>query len=426
MSSRQSWRAAPIGLLVLAAMCDAVEAPPTVPVIPSPSTTEASAVPDPIAVSWLVAKARENAPRLAASDAQGERIAALARQAGRWDDPEVEVEAGRLQNSDGDERGRIAINQRVPIFGAKARARDAAAAMGPVVAAERRDIDLAVAGEVRLEAARFSTSSRRVRLAEASVELSRRVLKLVESQLGANQAQEMDRVRAQVDFAEAEAAVERARHDQAAALASLSRLVGVALPSGTTLAAESAPHQVELPAALAAAGKHPSIARATALAAAAEAEHAGARADGRPDITVGIFGERDGDGTELGVAAGVTVPIWNGNRHGIQASAAAVRIARAELAEQQRVVLAEAEQAWRAHDQAIRSERTVRERLLPAAAQALKLAEASYAAGGGDLAAVLDARRTLARLSMEAEDALAAVITSRIALDRAIATEMTP
>lgn len=426
MSPRQSWRAAPIGLLVMATLGYAVEAPPTVQANPSPSTTGASAVPDPMPVSWLLAKARENAPRLTASAAQSDRIAALARQAGRWDDPEVEVEAGRLQTSDGEERGRIAINQRVPIFGSKARARDAAAALGPVAAAERRNIDLTVVRDVRLVAASLATTSRRLRLAEASVELSRRVLKLVESQLGANQAQEMDRVRAQVDVAEAEAAVERAQQDQAAALASLSRLVGVTLPEATTLVQEPVPAKVDLPTALTAAGQHPSIARATALAAAAEAEHAGARAEGRPDITVGVFGERDDDVTELGVAAGVTVPLWNGNRNGIEAAAAAVRVARAELAEQRRIVLAEAEQAWRAHEQAVRSERTVRERLLPASEQSLKLAETAYGAGGGDLAAVLDARRTLARLSMEAEDAVAAVVTSRIDLDRAIATEMTP
>jgi cobalt-zinc-cadmium efflux system outer membrane protein len=391
-----------------------------------PLTTVEQVPPNPVPITWLITQARLNAPRLAASKAREDRVAALARQAGRWDDPEVEAEAGHLTDDVSQRRGRLAINQSVPLFGSKDRAREAAAAMGPVAVAERREAELALVSDVRLAAATLEAAARRERLATAGVELSRQVLSLVESQLGANLAQELDRVRAQVDLAEAEAAIERAQQEYAAALASLSRLVGASLPNGISLDAGTQPADLDLPAALAAAENHPTLKRAAALAGVAEAQYGAARAAGRPDIVVGVFGERDDDVTEVGVAAGMRIPIWNGNRNGVDAAGADVRIARAEIIEQRRLVLAEAENAWHIHEQAVRHERTVRSRLLPGAESALRLAQAAYGAGGGDLAAVLDARRTLARLSLEAENAAAAVATARIQLDRAIATEMIP
>ncbi|MBA3683879.1 MAG: TolC family protein [Planctomycetes bacterium] len=376
--------------------------------------------------AWLIAQARKHSPRLDAISAQTERIAALARQAGRWDDPEVVVELGQYRTPDHEQRGRLGINQRIPLFGSKARAHDAVAALGPAAAAQRREVEATLVADVRHAAANLDAAGRRVRLLAESADLARRVLGLVESRLAANQAQEMDRVRAQVDVAEAAAAADRAQQDHTAALAFLSRLVGVSLPAGTTLAPAPAPMAIPLSEALSAVERHPSVARATALAAVAAAEHAGARADGRPDITVGVFGERDDDVTEVGVVAGVTVPLWNGNRHAIDAAAAAVRIARADMAEQHRLVTGGIEQAWRAHDQAVRAERTMRQQLLPAAELSLKLAEAAYGAGGGDLATVLDARRTLARLALDAATATTAAVTARIDLDLALATETTP
>lgn len=425
MRTPHLWGAVPIGLLLLSTLADAVAVSADAPTEPIAAT--ADAVPDPVAVDWLVERARRSAPLLAASIASAERIDAAARQAGRWDDPDVQVEAGRFRaDGVGEKRGRIGVSQRLPLFGSKSRARQAAAAAGPILAAERRELELDLTSEVRRAAANVVGATRRGTLAADSLELSRALLRVVESRLGANKAQQVDRLRAEVDVVEAETAKDRADLDRYAAVARLGRLVGVALRPDHGVAAPDLQTARELDQAISAADQHPAIARAQALVAASQAELALAKATGRPDVVLGVFGEREGPANGIGVAAGMSIPLWNANRAGAESAAAATRVATAELAQQRRVIVAGIDAAWRANDLAVRRERAIRERLLPSAQQALQLAQASYGAGGEDLAAVLDARRTLARIGAEAADAAAAVTLTRIDLDRAIGTEISP
>ena len=391
--------------------------------VPSGSSSTSVSIPQPVPPTWLLTQARSVDPMRRIAQAERLRAVATGRQARRWDDPELELEAGRIQDapSGEDRQLRLAVVQRIPFPGTRSRAGAAAEAAAGVADAEQQLADADLVADLAAGVVAVQVAEQRKRLANEDTELVAEVLSAVERRLAVNAVGEADRMRAEVEAAEA--AQERSSADLAlaAALARLARRIGVALPADVQLVPwpTSAPPGRTALADLT--RQHPRLLAAERRIAAARASADAARAGTRPDLTVGGFIERDGGEDSAGVLLGIQVPLWNGNRAGADAARAGVAKALAEAERDQRDVIGAAEAAWDVWSQASTRAAAAKAKLLPTAERSLALAQAAYARGEGDLGDLLDARRTAARVRRQVVELDAEALLSRINLDRALA-----
>jgi len=381
--------------------------------------TQPPTIPTTVTIAWLYERARGRDPAALIAAAGRGRASALADQAGRWDDPALAIEAGRRDSPDGDaSRLRVAVVQSVPWGGARGQAAQAALA-GVAVADAEAALALAdLVADLRGAAVTLLAAERRQALADEALAAATAVRDAVDRLVAANRAGEIDRLRATVEVAEAEQQVESAGQRSATARRALALRTGVDLPPAITIDLG-----LRLPGERAALAeviaRHPAQLASAQRIAAARATLAAAQAARRPDVDVGLFGERDGDSDEVGLSLSIAIPAWNGNRAGVAVALADLRVAEAVAARAQRDLRLAAEQAWDDWLLAERRAAIIQRTSLPAAERALALLTAAYGRGQGALTDLLDARRTLVRLRAEVAAASAEADSARSGLERA-------
>ncbi len=135
-----------------------------------------------------------------------------------------------------------------------------------------------------------------------------------------------------------------------------------------------------------------------------------ARAEPVPDLNLqgGYQYNVEGPRTDQGYAQlAIELPLWNRNQGGIREAQGQVAAARAKVGRVQNQLIARIAQALGKFNASTQIVNRYQEEILPNAAEALELTQNAYAQGEFDLAALLQAQRTLSEARLSYIDALA-------------------
>ena len=415
-----------VGLAALNGCGDAprAEAPPT-PNSPSaePATPIAVAAPAPesapapatplasvVDLTTLVDAAKRRHPTAQAVAAARRAAEARATQAGVWANPELEVSYGRtrprITDLDVDRPYGARLSQRVEWWGK--RSARVAIASAQVAAAEAESaaalLDLEV--EVRLAAINLATSQVVAEQTGAQATLAQELADVVVKRqaLGDIDRGEAARIRL-------EATTARLRHDAAVRnvalhLSVLRAWCSDAVVDGITISDALSDPQAAADGKISPASTaHPRIRAALEAERAAEAQATAERQARIPDVTIGVFGDREYDKDTFGVSLGFEIPLWDRN---------AARIAEAEADRSQRVaeravatLALERERIAALGDWTASAAEVIalRDQAIPVAEEALRLRTTAFQGGDASLADVLDARRAALAVQSDLLDA---------------------
>lgn len=260
--------------------------------------------------------------------------------------------------------------------------------------------------------------------------LAQDFVRRAEARFNAGTTPKLDLIRAQAELARTENDLIANQRDVANARAALNRLVGrpldapIAAADSLGVPSEPPPLDRLLVAALAA---RPELADLKSQQEGARAATGLAREYWLPDFTIGVTHDYadPGPGT---LFTGVSLPIplffWQHSRGEIGEA----RHRELELAASYRDLEGQVGQDLRASyaaaSAALRQAGYIRDRLLPLARQAYRIASVSYGLGGSSALELLDARRGLLDAESQYTDALAAANDTRAELERAAATPL--
>ncbi len=355
-------------------------------------------------------------------------------QAGRWSNPELDVEieniagTGSFSSVDSAETT-VSLAQTFPLGGDIARRREVAQARTRLANWEYESARLAVLLEATQRFVDALAADQRIALSERELALARATQNLTVQRVEAGDVSPVEKARVVVPVITAEVALERARREREAAYrrvattwgsrtVSFDRLVGDMeqldpLPSVDAL--------VEL------INANPEVARWAAAISKRLAEQRLAEAGAVPDLTgrVGVKHDNADDAVGLVVGVALPLPIFDRRRGDILAarlgaSAAGQRQREAELRLEDMLSDAYARLAG-SHDEAT----ALKARALPAATNAYDATRRAFDEGKLPFLDVLDAQRTLFDLQSRYIDALAGYHTAAAEIEALIGQRLT-
>ena len=397
-------------------------------VTPTPPITPAPPPSPPVHLQALLQEARRKNPEIAAGREQTRADEAAASAAGALDDPMLMVQLWNMPIDLSTVPLMVNVTQPIPLGGKRAARRDEATAateMSRAAATARtRDVENQIA---RAYFDLFLAD----RTIEVDAEIGLNLQTLVtaaSSRVGAGRGEEAEVLRAESEALKVQSDREAAIGRRAAATAKLVALLD--RPPGSEIGRTAEPGLLaQLPQAeeLRARALHdrPERSMAGAAARAAEARQRLAHAEAVPDISASagemhMFGgsSQPADFLFLGVQA--NLPIFSGkNRARVGEAEARVAVAHAETRAMENRILAEVADAL-AELQAETRQAQLHHKLIPLARQALSSALASYAAGRGSFAMVLDTERDLQMHALDLAAHLAGYSQRLADLERAV------
>ncbi len=278
-------------------------------------------------------------------------------------------------------------------------------------AAARDADDMARQGHIQLQAAYWDLrqSEEREHVSAAAAQLAAATAAAAEKRVKAGDLARADLARLQVDAMRAENEARTARGDHQKAQISVAYLIGLSREAGNLRTSDDWPSLAILPPnAMPDVGQRPDVLAAAARVAAAEAALDAARALNKRDVTLGVQYERYPPAGTLapnntwGLSVSVPLFVAHANEGEIARAVAELDAAR-ELLERSRALAAGDIMRSQA-DLAAASERRRRidSELLPAAQTVADAAEFAYAKGASSLMDLIDARRTLRQIQLDA------------------------
>ena len=339
--------------------------------------------------------AESRSPDLAAARADVVAAQGRVRQAGFRTNPEFSVELENFAGSgmlSGFQRTEItaSINQRLDLAGHR-RAR-VSASEARLFAAE---LQLAIARadlrqQVRTRFAEGAAARDLLAVARGNLERSTELARIAKELVDAGREPPLRGLRAQAALARTTAALRSAEADERNARNTLAALLGSETPPERLVgeAVVSAPAQVDATSTL-------DVALAKAQAAIARAELGQARAEGRLDPSIGI-GIRNIRGTgDVGLVAGVSMPlpIFDRNQGNIAAARSGIDAAEQRVSAAQNQAAAKIANARASLAAAEARLGALEQSGLAESREALRLAELSYRAGKASLLELLDAQQ---------------------------------
>ncbi|WP_410473511.1 TolC family protein [Guyparkeria sp. TX1] len=284
------------------------------------------------AADWTLERSAERAlsvaPEIDAARAERDRRAGLAEEAGRWPNPDLEVnfsdELGIQDGSGGWSVKEYVIRQPLPIDGRIAHRADAAGKR--VEAAEAQQLQRALAMEHRAALAfhRLQWAQARIEQAKNQQEWTQRFAHIGDRRARAGDLSERERLRLNLLHAEAQAELDEARQVRKAALVDYRGVLAIDRKTPVSLAELSRP---DTPPALDTLrerlDRHPTLYAAARQLAAARAEVKQARAERLPDLAVRMGRERSyingGKETTNHIGLQVELPLWSQGRGRVDA-----------------------------------------------------------------------------------------------------------
>lgn len=398
-------------LTVIAPAALAQPSTPATPVVGSPVLPERAGPPAPsaemlrgaprttplpsrLSLAQALDEAYARSPAIIAAEAEVRAAEARARQAGYRQNPELSVEVENIGGT-GEVKGlrsaetTVAVNQRLD-WGGRRSAR---------IAAARADIELQrlrlavaradLAQNIREQFARSIAARERLAQADENVQLSKELARVAGVLVDAGREPPLRGLRARSALAQAQAQQEAARADDLAARTSLASLIGSTTPieEVTGSALDLTPSQVNLDRSL-------EVRVAASEVAAARAALDAQLAERRLDPAVGLGVRHIRETGDVGLVAGLSMPlqVFDRNQGNIAAARSAVAAAEARQRAALVGVTSRGRNAIAAVEAAQRRVSALRRAALPEAREALRLAQLSYAEGRSTLVELLDAQ----------------------------------
>ena len=361
---------------------------------PPPATPLASVVD----LATLVDAAKRRHPTAQAVAAARRAAEARAAQAGLWANPEVELTYGRtnprIADVAVDRPYGARLSQRVEWWSKRSARVAVAAAQVAAVEAESVAALLDLEVEVRLAAIALATAQVIAEQTAAQATLAQELADVVEKRIALGDINRGEAARIRL-----EATTARLRHDAAVRTVALELSVlrawcsdaivdGLTISDVFTEPQAGADGKINL-----ATTTHPRIRAALEAERAAEAQANAARQSRIPDVTVGVFGDREFDKDTYGVSLGFEIPLWDRN----SARIAEAEAERAQMAGKRAIAVLALEREritalgdWTASAAELIA---LRDQAIPVAEEAMRLRTIAFKGGDASLAEVLEARR---------------------------------
>ena len=399
--------------------------PPEAQSVPAPtpqSRAGASAAPADVALhplsgavtqAQLVDAAKQLNPTAQAIAAARRAAEARVNQAGVWANPEVEFAYGKTRPQvDGlkaDSPYGAQLKQRLEWWGKRQGRVAVAAAQMAVVQAESATAMLELEIDVRLAAIAYASSQAaanqavtQARLADelASVVAKRQAVGDIDRGEAARITLEATLARVHVDAAHRAVVVQRE-----VLLAWCGAGVTEDLTVSDGLSDELTDPRIAADGSvLPASNAHPRVRAALEAERAAEARIAAEREARMPDVTVGVFGDREFEKDTLGLTLSFEVPLWDRNAAGI----AEAEAERAQRAAQRRLAIRALERERVTALGEVRATAAtliaLRDQAIPVAAEVSRLRTTAFTAGDASLIEMLEAQRAALTVQRELLD----------------------
>lgn len=338
-------------------------------------------------------------PSAATWSANLEAMDGARRAATAFPNPEISLQIGRAESSDGSQQGRErewTISQTLGWPGIRAQRRDAALARVSVAGYESREFRLDLAARVKEAFAGVLLAERTLRVLEADVETARRVADAADLRVQAGEAPELERLKARVEWLKVTKDARGSGRRVAIEKAALNALAGGRLGGLFDLSGElpNPERSVDLADLIERAlDHHPAILIRQRALDAARADLSRQRQSRIPDLTVfgGVSDELDKRSSSIGLAA--SIPLLDQRQGEIAEARAEQRRAEADLAQTRNDLLRQVTQAYQQYRIAVDQLALFEQGLMEEADEALRLATLSYEQGELDLLELLDAQR---------------------------------
>jgi len=359
----------------------------------------------------LVEVAEQAHPSRAAIAAAQAAAVAQVRQAGAWDNPALELNLGqtraRVDDLEGDQPYGGSLSQRLHWWG-KRNARIAAAqAQQQVAEAEAQVALLGLRADVRRASIVYAAAAEAVNQAVEDARLAAELAALTETRLAVGEADRSSVARAKLEVTTTSLHRDARIREAATALAVLRTWCDPALPDGLRIADAFTASTVttDTTSLAQATERHPQLRALAEAAAAAGAMVNAERASRMPDLTVGVFADREAEKDTYGVTLGFELPLWNRNDAGIASAEAAQAQARANARSERLRLIRDLVEALGAAQTAQGEVVALTELAVPVADEAINLRTTAFKAGEASLSDLLEARRAANAVRAELRDA---------------------
>lgn len=360
------------------------------------------AAPLELTLDEAVATAFRNNPRLRV---QAERVSeAQARRLGAGIypfNPELDLQAaGRRSGGSTAADFEVGLSQEFELAGQGEKRRSVADSELEAARLEQQSTERLLAAEVHLAFIDALEIAEKIAVAQAEAELSAQLLDLAQRRLDAGAGTQLDVNVASAELGRSEQAVGALAGDYAAARAALAESLALPAASLPIPQGELAPSDEELPPlndlVAAAEVNRADLQALHELERAARSRTALARAEGRPNLRLGLFAGREG-GTETIVGAGLAIPLpfFQRNQGAVAEAEAAAARASAEHVAARLSVVREVVTAYELYKAGSASLKTLRGRVLGTTEDNLELLRKAFEAGKTGWTDVLVMRRSL-------------------------------
>ncbi len=362
----------------------------------------------PVTMARLIATAQATHPTHDVIAASRAAAAAHVRQAGAWDNPELELSYGRtrprLEGLERDTPYGGSLSQRLAWWGTRNARIEAARARLGVVEAENRMAAAALQADVRRAAIVYAAALDAAAQAEDDARIAGELATQTATRLDAGEADRATLARARLEAATATVHHHARRREVDQALAVLRTWCDPALPTGLVIVdALETPKLDGIP--LGATAGHPQLAALAQAIGSTQATVAAERNARVPDLTVGVFADREDDKDTYGVTVGVELPLWNRNDARVAEAEAEHAQARAAARQEHLRLQRDLADAVGALQAAQGEVQALSEQAMPTADEAIRLRTTAYQAGDASLADLLEGRRAANAVRAELRDA---------------------
>lgn len=365
----------------------------------------------------------EGFPSIEGAAAAVQAAEARLSRARRIPDPSLELGGGRGEDRSGPASGAqwgVGLELELPTPWRYKAASSAARAEISVAAADLVSIRARTTARIRALAVQLAGARRRLEVLESQAGMVQRLAEFTALRVRLGEARELERLRMKVELGRIQRSVDMARAEQAGIAETLSRLSAGRLPERfqIELPLDGTPPAIDRGALAAAALEaNPDLAAQARRAAAAEVRSAFQRSLALPSFVTRVETATEYDSRSTSIAVAVKVPLWNRNRPAVAVADAEHRAALAELEQRRRALLARLDAAASRYEAARRTALRFTEEILPAAREAVKLAELSYREGETSILDLLDARRNAQNAELEDVQARLQLHLLRVELD---------
>ena len=391
-----------------------------------------------LTASSAAAEALRANPELAAAAAAIDAAQGRLMQAGLWSNPQLRL-AGRTDvvfQNDGERTFDVDLEQRFPIAGRLARARDLARVDVALALAESREFQRTLIGDVQRSVYRLAALDETIASRETVIRTAAQLVHAATRRRQAAEVSDADVNLLEIELARFEQEKRRLELDRRTEAVLLNRLLYRAVDAPVRVSMDLASSAFDPTQVGDALDRRPDLVRTRLEIDRARAEARLARAETWEDWTLGAGYEKDRQvfrdepsvdpiGVKkddfLGVSVKVPLPLWNRNQGRVVSARADERRAQARLASLERAAEAEVEVARRRVEELERVASEYEESLLPRAQRNVGLLERGYRQGLAPITTLVQAEQQLADTVLRRAQTLGELRQAEVDLETAAA-----